>query len=151
MKWKSDSTERTEALGRELAAELQAGDILALTGAIGSGKTTFVRGLGEGMGLPAGTVASPSFVLVREYRGGRLPIFHADLYRLEGMPEAVSVGLEEYYDQGGVTVVEWANRIPELLPEDFLEIQFEAPSDTERTLTLVPHGSRATTLCRSVR
>ena len=86
----SRSPEETEEIGRRLAARLGAGDVLALTGEIGAGKTTFVRGLADGLGVPAGSVASPSFVLVREYRG-RLPLYHADLFRLEGLPQAASV------------------------------------------------------------
>jgi len=137
----SDSPEKTEALGAALAGQLQAGDVIALTGEIGAGKTTFVRGVADGLAVPKRTVASPSFVLVREY-SGRLPLFHADLYRLEGMPEAATVGLEEYYEREGVTLIEWATQIPDILPEAYLEVQFEVPTPDTRILRLVPHGQR---------
>ena len=114
---------------------------MALIGEIGAGKTTFVQGVARGLGVPDGAVASPSFVLVREY-SGRIPLIHADLFRLERLPEAATVGLEEYYEGAGVTVIEWANRIPEVLPEEFLEIHFEVLDQKTRKITVVPHGSR---------
>ncbi len=136
----SRSADKTRRLGEELAKRFRAGDVVALIGPIGAGKTTFVQGLAEGLGVPAGKVASPSFVLVREYRG-RTGLFHADLFRLEKLPEAQTVGLEEYYEKDGVTVIEWANRVPGVLPEEFLEIRFEVVSPSQRRLTLIPHGS----------
>lgn len=137
----SHSVEGTEKLGVELARSLRPGDVLALTGEIGSGKTTFVRGLAQGLGVPASSVASPSFVLVRVYRG-RIPLVHADLFRLEGLPEALSVGLEEFYDSDGVMAIEWADKIPGVLPEEFLEVRFEALDPETRRLTWIPHGRR---------
>ena len=138
----SHSPEETQRLGAELARHLQSGDVLALTGEIGSGKTTLVRGLAEGLGIPVSSVASPSFVLVREYRRGRIPLYHSDLFRLEGVPETMTVGLEEYYEGDGVTVIEWANKIPTILPEQFLEIRFETMDPETRQLTILPHGLR---------
>lgn len=135
----SHSPEETEEIGRRLAGRLRAGDVVALTGEIGAGKTTFVRGLAEGLGVPAGSVASPSFVLVREYRG-RLPVYHADLFRLEGLPDAATVGLEDFYPRGGVTVIEWADQVPGVLPEEHLEIRFEAPDPETRRLRFLPRG-----------
>jgi tRNA threonylcarbamoyladenosine biosynthesis protein TsaE len=141
MKFLTESSEQTEQLGRQWADALQAGDVIALTGELGSGKTTLVRGVAEGLGVERSGVSSPSFVLVRTYEG-RLPIFHVDLYRLEGAPEAASVGVEECYEQNGVTLIEWANQVPEVLPEEFLEIRFEAPTPNTRKLTLLPHGKK---------
>jgi tRNA threonylcarbamoyladenosine biosynthesis protein TsaE len=137
----SHSPEETWAFGVKLAKQLQPGDVLALVGDLGGGKTTFVHGLAEGLGVPPGSVASPSFVLIREYRG-RMPIFHADLFRLERLPEAATVGLEEYYDGEGVTVIEWANRLPQLLPPEYLEIQFDLVNAKSRRLHVTPHGKR---------
>jgi len=113
--------------------------VIALTGEIGAGKTTFVQGIAQGLGVAAGSVASPSFVLIREYRG-RIPLYHADLFRLVRLPEAATVGLEEYYDGDGVTVIEWADRIPQILPEEYLEIQFEVLDPKSRRIRLIPHG-----------
>lgn len=138
----SHSVEETEKAGAALAAALRPGDVVALIGEIGAGKTTFVRGLAQGLGVHASSVASPSFVLVRQYSAGRLPLFHADLFRLEGMPEAFSVGLEEFYDQGGVTLIEWGNKVPGVLPEEYLEIRFDVADPETRRLAAVPHGAR---------
>ena len=137
----SRSPAQTKRFAAKLARALEPGDVLALTGEIGSGKTTFVQGLAGGLEVPEGVVASPSFVLVREYQG-RMPIFHADLFRLKKLPEAATVGLEEYYDSKGVTVIEWANRIPGVLPEEFLEIRFTPADQTTRKISILPHGQR---------
>lgn len=137
----SRSPTQTQRLGTRLAKQLKPGDVIALTGEIGAGKTTFVQGIAQGLRVPPGAVASPSFVLIREYRG-RIPLVHADLFRLERLAGAATVGLEEYYDGDGVTVIEWANRIPEILPPEFLEIQFEGVDPTSRRMTLIPHGKR---------
>ncbi len=141
MEWKSRSPDETKRLGAKLARSLQPQDVLGLIGEIGAGKTTFVQGIAQGLGIPRGAVASPSFVLVREYQG-RVPLFHADLFRLEKLPEAFSVGLEEYYEGSGVTVIEWANRIPGILPEEFLEVHFEVIDPKNRRISFIPHGPR---------
>ncbi len=138
----SRSVEETEALGAALAKQLQPGDVLTLIGEIGAGKTTFVRGLAEGLGIPAASVASPTFVLVRQYSAGRMPLYHMDLFRLEGMPQAASVGLEEFFESGGVTLIEWGDKVPGVLPEEFLEIRFEVLDPESRRFTAVPHGPR---------
>ena len=140
MKAISHSVEETEAFGAALARELRPGDVVTLIGEIGAGKTTFVRGLARGLGVLAGSVASPSFVLVRQYTSGRMPLYHADLFRLENLPQAANVGLEECYEAGGVTLIEWANKVPGVLPEQFLEIRFEVENPETRHLTMVPHG-----------
>jgi tRNA threonylcarbamoyladenosine biosynthesis protein TsaE len=125
----------------KLANSLKTGDVLALTGPVGAGKTVFVQGLARGLQIPQEKVASPSFVLVREYQG-RMGLFHADLFRLEGLPQAQTVGLEEYYERPGVTVIEWANQVPGVLPEEYLEIHFEVVDPKRRRLNLIPRGSR---------
>ncbi len=138
---RTTSAAQTRRLGAKLATILQPGDVLALVGEIGAGKTHFVQGIARGLGVPPGSVASPSFVLVKVYRG-RMPVFHADLFRLERAPEAYSVGLEECYDQQGVTVIEWANRIPDVLPEEFLEVRFTVVNRTSRGIEFLPQGKR---------
>ena len=138
----SHSVEETERLGAELAAQLQPGDVLTLIGEIGAGKTTFTRGLAQGLGIPASSVASPSFVLIRQYAGGRMPLYHADLFRLDNLPQAANVGLEECYESGGITLIEWANKLPQVLPEEFLEIRFEPSGPESRRLKAIPHGPR---------
>jgi len=141
MEWKSRSSDDTKRLGEKLARSLKPQDVLALIGEIGAGKTTFVQGIARGLGVPRDAVASPSFVLIREYLG-RMPLIHADLFRLEGLPEAATVGLEEYYEGPGVTVIEWANRIPGVLPEEFLEVHFDLLDSENRRISLIPHGLR---------
>jgi tRNA threonylcarbamoyladenosine biosynthesis protein TsaE len=101
----------TAAVGRDLAASLRAGDALLLSGDLGAGKTAFVRGLAEGLGIPSDAVSSPTFTLIQEYRGGRLPLFHVDLYRLDDPREIDDLGLDEIASEG-VLAIEWAEKLP---------------------------------------
>lgn len=105
----------TVAAGAVLSASLQAGDVVALTGGLGAGKTHLSRGIVQGLGAVE-EVTSPTFTLVHEYRSGRLPVFHFDLYRMEREGEVTGIGWDEYLDAGGVCLVEWADRFPSLLP-----------------------------------
>jgi tRNA threonylcarbamoyladenosine biosynthesis protein TsaE len=105
------SEEETAAVGRDLAAGLNAGSVLLLFGDLGAGKTAFVRGLAEGLGVHRDEVSSPTFTLVQEYRGGRLPLFHVDLYRLNDPREIEELGLEDIAE-GGVLAIEWAEKLP---------------------------------------
>ena len=105
----------TIAFGAELASGLAAGDCLALVGDLGAGKTHFTKGVVAGLGCDR-AVTSPTFTLVHEYLGGRLPVFHFDFYRLESADELLDIGWDDYLDAGGVTIVEWADKFPELLP-----------------------------------
>jgi tRNA threonylcarbamoyladenosine biosynthesis protein TsaE len=131
----------TEGLGRRLAHCLRAGDVLALHGELGAGKTCLVRGLALGLGLEESQVASPSFSLVNEY-AGPVPLFHIDCYRLHLEEELEELGLEEYMEGPGVTVIEWAERIGEL-PEDRLEITFEILGPSERIVRIEALGEMA--------
>lgn len=140
--FRTTSAEATQRLGAKLADFLRTGDVLALIGEIGAGKTHFVQGIARGMKVPAGTVVSPTFVLIKLYRGGRLPIYHADLFRLEQAPEAATVGIEECYDEPAVTVIEWANRIPNVLPEEFLEVKFTVVNRNTRSIEFLPRGEK---------
>jgi tRNA threonylcarbamoyladenosine biosynthesis protein TsaE len=107
----------TIAFAREMALRLRPGSVIALNGELGSGKTQFVKGLASGLGF-AGEVTSPTFTLIHEYIGGRLPIYHFDFYRLEKEEEALQLGLEEYLRGDGVCVIEWAGKFSPLIPED---------------------------------
>lgn len=106
----TQSEDETAAVGRDLAATLSAGSVLLLFGDLGAGKTAFVRGLAEGLGVHRDEVSSPTFTLVQEYRGGRLPLFHVDLYRLDDAREIDDLGLEEIAE-GGVLAIEWAEKL----------------------------------------
>ncbi len=140
----------TRALATLLAAWLVPGDIIALNGELGSGKTEFVHGLARGLEVPTDMVASPSFSLVHEYPG-RLPLVHLDLYRLEDLPAELLPDLEEYLSGDRVLAVEWARRLAPLLPEDYLEVRLAILGDTERQLTFVGHGRRGRELVEKLR
>jgi tRNA threonylcarbamoyladenosine biosynthesis protein TsaE len=109
--------------------------MLALKGELGSGKTLFTHGLVAGLESEA-TVTSPTFTLVHEYQGGRFPVYHFDFFRLEDRESAVRLGLEDYFFGDGVSVIEWADRFPELIPEEARWITFEIKSDRERIITI---------------
>ena len=109
------SEDETARVGRDLAATLSGGSVLLLFGELGAGKTAFVRGLAEGLGVDRDEISSPTFTLVQEYRGGRLPLFHADLYRLEDAREIDDLGLDDVAE-GGVLAIEWAEKLPRPMP-----------------------------------
>jgi tRNA threonylcarbamoyladenosine biosynthesis protein TsaE len=130
----SGSEQETSAIGRELGSRLAAGDVVLLYGDLGAGKTAFVRGLAEGLGVGADQVSSPTFTLVQEYRGGRLPLFHVDLYRLNDPREIDDLGLDEIAEQG-VLAIEWAERHPRP-PRDVVRVRIEHAGETERRIVI---------------
>ena len=140
----------TEALGKTIGGALAGGEILALIGDLGVGKTTLIRGIAAGLGVPTDTVSSPTFVLIHEYRG-RLPLIHVDLYRLRTGAEAQSIGLEDYLTGLTITAVEWADRFPALLPEDRLEVRLSHRSLTMRRARLVAHGPQSHALLTRIK
>ena len=107
----------TAEFGKKLADELKEGDVLGLIGDLGTGKTTLTKYIAEGLGITE-TITSPTFTIVNEYHSGRLPRFHFDAYRLEAAGDAFEVGMEEYFDRGGISIIEWADMVAEVLPED---------------------------------
>ena len=113
----SSSERETVEAGAALGRMLRIGDVVALCGDLGAGKTQFVKGLVRAIGAQEEAVTSPTFTLIHEYPGGEFPVFHADLYRLKTAEEAFEIGLEDYFDGEGVTAVEWADKFPELIPE----------------------------------
>ncbi|MEI8063965.1 MAG: tRNA (adenosine(37)-N6)-threonylcarbamoyltransferase complex ATPase subunit type 1 TsaE [Verrucomicrobiota bacterium] len=131
----SHSADETIAFGRQLAGSLRTGDVLALTGDLGAGKTCLVKGLATGLGITH-AVTSPTFTLIHEYRGGRLPLAHIDLYRLATASEAINIGIEEYLGGAGVTVVEWAERIESLLPAQTRRIHLTVIDETTRQIEM---------------
>jgi tRNA threonylcarbamoyladenosine biosynthesis protein TsaE len=130
----SRSPEDTQAAGERLAGTLGPGDVVALTGELGAGKTCFVQGLARGLGIQGGAT-SPTFVLVNEYRG-RLPVHHVDAYRTESLSELLDLGLEEMFDGSGVTVVEWADRLGALLPARTVHVDITGVGDEPRRITI---------------
>jgi tRNA threonylcarbamoyladenosine biosynthesis protein TsaE len=130
----SRSAEETAAAGERLAASLRPGDVVALTGELGAGKTCFTQGLARGLGV-TGRAVSPTFVLVNEYRG-RWPVHHVDAYRTSSMTELLDLGLDELFSGDGVTVVEWADKLLPLLPADTIHVHIEGVGDEPRTITI---------------
>src|SRR5947209_2870694 len=154
------NADETQALGARLAQRLEPGDVLWLSGDLGAGKTTFTQGLGRGLGIAA-PINSPTFVLIREYVG-RLPLYHIDLYRLDGAREVAALGLSDYLAGDGVCVLEWAERLDARGELPGLHIHIEQvpapdvamPSDeaaSMRRLTLAAAGERAEQLLSTLR
>lgn len=113
----SHSPGETFAFGERLAATLQRGDVIALTGELGAGKTHLVKGLARGLGIET-EITSPTFTLIHEHTGGAFSLFHIDFYRLDSAEEALKIGLDEYLESNGVTVIEWADKFSELIPQN---------------------------------
>lgn len=139
----------TIALGKKIGQQLVAGDVLVLDGDLGAGKTTFTKGLAAGLEIPD-IIKSPTFTIIHEYQDGRLPLYHMDAYRLEN-GGAEDLGLEEYFDGDGVSVVEWAEFMEDELPADFLAIHFKrTDDDNNRVLEFEPHGQHFDQIVKSV-
>jgi tRNA threonylcarbamoyladenosine biosynthesis protein TsaE len=130
----SNSPVETEAIGRQFAKELNMGSILALEGELGSGKTQFTKGLVAGLESSA-PVTSPTFTIIHEYPAGRLPIYHFDFFRLENRESVARLGLDEYFFGDGISVIEWADRFPESIPEQARWILFEIRSENARMIS----------------
>ncbi len=130
--------EDTRVLGRELAALLRPGDLVVLAGPLGAGKTALTQGIGAGLGLP-GAVTSPTFVLARVHRGGRLPLVHVDAYRLGSVADVDDLDLDATAEEA-VTVVEWGHGLVEQLADEHLVVELDRRDDDVRTARLVPRG-----------
>lgn len=130
----SNTPAETEAVGWRLAEDVRVGSVLALQGELGSGKTQFTKGLVAGMGSNA-AVSSPTFTIVHEYRDGRLPVYHFDFFRVENRKSLARLGLDDYLFGDGVSVIEWADRFPEFIPEPARWIRFEIKSENQRAIT----------------
>jgi len=145
---KSSSAEETRALGLALGRLLQPGDFVGLMGELGAGKTEFSRGVAEGAGVPRGEVASPTFAIVYPYQG-RIPLYHADLYRLADEEELYATGFFDLVTEGkGAFLVEWIDRVPAALPNDALDLRIETLSLDERRLVATARGPRSQELLR---
>jgi tRNA threonylcarbamoyladenosine biosynthesis protein TsaE len=132
----------TEALGEEVGRLLAGGDIVCLSGELGSGKTVFTKGLARGLGVTTEhAVRSPSFVLVHRYQG-RIAVYHADLYRLDGATDMEDVGLREFLGGDGVAVIEWADKFEASLPVERLDITMAQQTEETRLITITPRGAR---------
>ena len=130
----TNSEQETSAIGRELGGTLSAGDVVLLYGDLGAGKTAFVKGLAEGLGIAGDEVSSPTFTLIQEYRGGRLTLFHVDLYRIDDPRELDDLGLDEIAEEG-VLAIEWAEKYPRP-PTPAVRVSIGHAGDTERRIVI---------------
>lgn len=130
------SAAETRRLGRAAAKHLRAGDVVGLYGTLGAGKTVFAQGLCEGLGLAAEQVTSPTFSILHEYAGGAGPVYHFDAYRIETLDEFYELGYEEYFYGRGLCIVEWADRVEPLLPEETLRFRMNQEAESERSIRL---------------
>lgn len=135
----TESPDATERAGEELAERLRPGDVVGLSGALGAGKTCFIRGLCRGLGVTQ-TVSSPTFVLVNHY-AGRVPVHHVDAYRTGSLTELIDIGFDELVSGEGVTIVEWADKLTPLLPLDTIRVDIEGLGDEPRRICVrMPAG-----------
>jgi len=147
----SNSPEETKRQGKKLSALLKKGDTIALVGDLGSGKTTLTKGIARGLGVKASEyVNSPSFMIINEYNG-RLPLYHFDLYRLESKSAIESTGYEEYLYGEGVCVIEWAEKILDLLPKEYIKIEMALIDEKQRLIKFIPKGPRYKKLIEKIR
>ena len=135
MEYRSGSEAQTEAIGAQLAQTLTPGAVIAFTGDLGAGKTAFTRGLARGLGIPD-RVTSPTFTIVNEYEGGRLPLFHFDMYRLESSDELFDIGWEDYLRRGGVCAVEWSEKVSDALTGALRVDIRRGEGDNDRIITV---------------
>jgi tRNA threonylcarbamoyladenosine biosynthesis protein TsaE len=147
---RSRSAEETERLGHVIGTCVEGGDIVALYGELGTGKTTLVRGMATGIGALPADVSSPTFVLIHEYHG-RLRLAHADLYRVSSALDLHHTGLTDYFDDATVTVLEWAEKATGELPPDRLEIRLGHEGNATRSLVISGQGPRANRLLSRIR
>ena len=143
----SHSVAQTQRLGARLGELAQSGDVLCLEGELGSGKTCFVQGLGRGLGIVE-DINSPTFILANEHRGGRLVLYHLDVYRMNSANEALGIGLDDYLAGDGVCVIEWAEKICAALPAERLWITFRHLGESKRGLLIEASGARYAELLR---
>ncbi len=121
--------------------------IICLDGELGSGKTVFTKGIANALGIEE-NITSPTYTIIKEYLSGEMPLFHMDVYRLDGNTDGL--GIEEYFKKGGIVVIEWAKTIENILPEERLDIKFKIIEEDKRVLVVVPHGEKYEELCEAV-
>ena len=137
----------TIELAQNIESEKFKNMVICLDGELGSGKTVFTKGLANALGINE-SITSPTFTIIKEYTDGEMPLYHMDVYRLDGNTDGV--GIEEYFDKGGITVIEWAKTIRDILPEERLEIKFKIIDENKRVIVITPYGSKYEELCEAV-
>ncbi len=143
------SEEETIELAQNIESEKFPNMVICLIGDLGTGKTIFTKGFAKALEIDS-EITSPTFNIIKEYTTGEMPLYHMDVYRLDGKVE--DLGIEEYYTKKGITIIEWADMIPDYLPEKRLEIKFKTSGDDEnkRTITITPYGKKYEELCEAV-
>ena len=143
-------TSRSEMDTIELAQNIESEKfpnmVICLDGELGSGKTMFTKGFADAMGIEE-NITSPTFTIIKEYNG-ELPLFHMDVYRLDG--ETDGVGIEDYFSKDGVVIIEWASMIKDILPDEYLSVKFKLLDENKRTIIITPHGTKYEELCEAV-
>ena len=141
------SEQETIELAQNIESEKFPNMVICLTGDLGSGKTVFTKGFANALGIEE-SITSPTFTIIKEYLDGEMPLFHMDVYRLDGNSDGV--GIEEYYNKDGIVVIEWAKTIKDILPEERLEIKIKVIDENRRMLVITPHGQKYEELCEAV-
>lgn len=138
----SHEESETDRLGEMLAEALEPGCVVGLVGTLGAGKTRFVQAVAAALGVPREEITSPTFVLISEHSGGRIPVYHCDTYRIRDTDELQELGLEEYFAAGGITFVEWADRFEDQLPAERLMVEIESLGRTKRRFNFTAMGTK---------
>ena len=146
-KYTSRNEMDTIELEQNIESEKFPNMVICLDGELGSGKTVFVKGFAKALGIDE-NITSPTFNLIKEYNSGELPLYHMDVYRLEGKCE--DIGFDEYYNKGGVCIIEWSDIICDCLPKERLQINFKVVNENTRILEIIPYGEKYEELCNSV-
>ena len=141
------SEEETIEIAQNFESEKFENMIICLDGELGSGKTVFTKGIAQALGIDE-TITSPTFNIIKEYTTGEMPLYHMDVYRLDGNTD--EIGIEEYFTKGGIVVIEWAKSIEKILPEERLDIKFKIVDEDKRVLVITPHGEKYEELCEDV-
>lgn len=136
----------TIAVAQNIESEKFPNMVICLNGDLGSGKTVFTKGFAHALGIDE--ITSPTFTIIKEYNRGELPLYHMDVYRLEDSSE--DIGIEEYFNKGGVTIIEWSNIIEDILPEERLDIKIKITGENTRVLVLIPHGEDYVRICEDI-
>ncbi len=150
MKITTHSAQQTQRLAKRISRYLQKGDIVCLFGELGSGKTIFTKGLAAGLGIAPRQIISPTFVLLREYIGKSITLYHFDFYRLHGPEDIVPLGYEEYFYNAGLTVVEWPQRLKKLLPKEYLAVKLKVIGPLSRSVQLEGCGGKYINLLKKI-
>jgi len=150
MRIASDSEHKTLEIGKRIAGLMPGGGIVCLFGDLGSGKTVLAKGFAKGLGIKPKEITSPTFVLIHEHLNSRLPLYHFDLYRINSIEEIANLGYEEYLFGSGLSIIEWADRLGPLIPDEYLKIELAVSGKNKRLLKISASGSRYKKLLKKI-